>query len=355
MKRFEKKIFWSIIGFGLALPWIIGTGVKLYLQIQGKPTWPWAFFFQPHILIMSLICTVWFATPYIGLAFLARFILSRQSFFRTGYSERLIIILGGFLCGSVAAVKIFLEVFIVFDPMIFLAVSLPASYATYMLIGLLGGSLVTTAMVLLRKPTTLPNFSSTENLFAHEVPKFNLGKSLTEQELRAFIGKGADYYLKKWQPILGGQGRRRAGFNWAAFFLPGLWFPYRKMHKAAFIFYGISLIETILEEVLFVGILGKPESPFVLDFLYTIVVGIVCGAFGNIWYLSHTRKVTDEVRSKGLQEEAYFELLSKRGGTNLKKSLGFFILFLLIALVATLIVGTAIKLFPLTGLLFCPH
>ena len=119
MKRFEKKIFWCITAFGLALPWIIGIGVKLYLEIQGKPTWPWSFFFQPHILIMSLICTVWFATPYIGLAFLARFILPRQSFFRTGYLERLIIILGGFVCGSVAAVKIFLSVFWEFDPIIF--------------------------------------------------------------------------------------------------------------------------------------------------------------------------------------------------------------------------------------------
>ena len=191
MKRFEKKIFWCITAFGLALPWIIGIGVKLYLQIQGKPTWPWAFFFQPHILIMSLICTVWFATPYIGLALLAWFILSRRSFFRTGYLERLIIILGGFLCGSVAAVKIFLSVFWEFDPIIFLAVSLPASYATYMLIGLLGGSVVATVMVLLRKPPP--------------PPKFNSIKNLNEQEVGAFIGKEADYYFKKWQPILEGQ------------------------------------------------------------------------------------------------------------------------------------------------------
>jgi len=307
MKNPERKIFWSITGFGLALPWIIGTGVKLYLEIQGKPTWPWAFFFQPHILIMSLICTVWFSTPYIGLAFLARFILSRQSFFRTGYLERLIIILGGFLCGSVAAVKIFLEVFIVFDPMIFLAVSLPAFYATYMLIGLLGGSVVATVVVLLRK--------------APSPPKINSIKNLNEQEVGAFIGKEADYYFKKWQPILEGRGRW-AGFNWAAFFLTDLWLAYRKMYKAIFVYYGAKIAGGILLG----AIIGKHMDSNILEILFGLAAGIVCGVFGNMWYLSRTLKVVDEIRSQGLQEDAYFQSLSKFGGTNIRLSIGLFIL-----------------------------
>jgi hypothetical protein len=317
MKRFEKKIFWCITAFGLALPWIIGTGVKLYLEIQSKPTWPWAFFFQPHIFIMSLICTVWFATPYIGLALLAWFILSRRSFFRTGYLERLIIILGGFLCGSVAAVKIFLSVFWEFDPIIFLAVSLPASYATYMLIGLLGGSVVATVMVLLRKPPS--------------PPKFNSIKNLNEQEVGAFVRKEADYYLKKWQPILEGRSQW-AGFNWAAFFLTGLWLAYRKMFKGAFIFYGIILIVSFLKWFYTFAFLFKPEPPVALNILEGLVVlvaGIICGTFGNIWYLSRTRKEINEIRTQGLQEEAYFQSLSKSGGTSLGKSLGFIILLFL--------------------------
>jgi len=320
MKRFENKIFWCITAFGLALPWIIGTGVKLYLEIQGKPTWPWAFFFQPHILIVSLICTVWFATPYIGLALLAWFILSKRSFFRTGYSERLIIILGGFLCGSVAAVKIFLSVFWEFDPIIFLAVSLPASYAAYMLIGLLGGSVVATVMVLLRKPPPPPKFNSIENL--------------SEQEVTAYVREKADYYLKKWQPILLGQGHW-AGFNWAAFFLTGLWLAYRKMFKGAFIFYGIMLIVPFLTSFYTFytfAFLGKPEPPVALDTfeaLPDLVAGIICGTFGNIWYLSHTRKAVNKIRTQGLQDEAYFQSLSKSGRTSPGKSFGFFILFIL--------------------------
>ena len=42
-----------------------------------------------------------------------------------------------------------------------------------------------------------------------------------QEELRAFVGAKADYYLVKWTPLLKGWGRS-AGFNWAAFFLTGL-------------------------------------------------------------------------------------------------------------------------------------
>lgn len=321
MKGLDKKIFWFITAFGLALPWIIGIGVKLYLEIQGKPTWPWSFFFQPHILIMSLICTVWFSTPYIGLAFLAQFILSRQSLFRTGYLERLIIILGGFLCGSVAAVKIFLGVFWEFDPIIFLAVSLPASYAPYMLIGLLGGSMVATVMAWLRKPPSPPELNSIENLNEQKVFELSSIGNFNEQEVRAFIGKEADYYLKKWQPILEGRGCW-AGFNWAAFFLTGVWLAYRKMYKATFIYYGTRIVGGI-----FLGaILGEHIESNFLEILVDLVAGIVCGTFGNIWYFFRTQKAIDGIRLPGLQEEVHLQSLSKLGETNLGLSIGLCIL-----------------------------
>jgi len=184
VKRLERKGFWFIIAYGLALPWIVGIGVKLYLQIQGKPTWPWSFFFQPHILLISILCTVWFASPYIGLAFLARFILSARSFFRTGYLERLIIILAGLLWGSVGSVKIFLAIFLPFDPLIFFAFSLPALYGDDMLIGLLGGSVVATVMVLLRKPTSPPKSDLVSQLSSKANSKFRL----TTKPRKSWVG-----------------------------------------------------------------------------------------------------------------------------------------------------------------------
>jgi hypothetical protein len=49
-----------------------------------------------------------------------------------------------------------------------------------------------------------------------------MSSTLTEPEVRAFVGPNSDYYLRAWQPALPGPGRA-SGFNIAAFFLCGLW------------------------------------------------------------------------------------------------------------------------------------
>jgi hypothetical protein len=87
--------------------------------------------------------------------------------------------------------------------------------------------------------------------------------TLNAQEVAAFVGEKAGYYLQKWRPVLDGTGNagNATGFNWAAFFLSGLWLPYRKMYRATAIFFGVILLETLFEEIIYVGILGKPEAP----------------------------------------------------------------------------------------------
>jgi uncharacterized protein DUF2628 len=150
--------------------------------------------------------------------------------------------------------------------------------------------------------------------------------TLTEQEVRAFVGPRADTYLKKWRAPLEGSGSG-TGFNWAAFLLSGLWLPYRKMYLATTILFGIILIEAIAEEVVFVGILKMDDPPASLGPLVGILVGVVCGAFGNRWYLTHAQKAVAAVREQGLSEDAYLQALSKRGGTNALAALGFLLLF----------------------------
>jgi hypothetical protein len=74
-------------------------------------------------------------------------------------------------------------------------------------------------------PYRPPNFDETP---LHEVES-NFGldaTNLTEAEIRAFVGKKADYYLASWSSVLH-HGGRRTKFNWAAFFFSGLWIPYR--------------------------------------------------------------------------------------------------------------------------------
>jgi hypothetical protein len=151
---------------------------------------------------------------------------------------------------------------------------------------------------------------------------------LAIQEIRAFVGPRADSYLKKWHGALAGDGRG-TGFNWAAFFLSGLWIPYRKMYLVALVFYGIVIAESIAEEVIFVGILGR-ETPAVVDRLSGLIAAIVCGAFGNRWYLSRVRKEISSLKTQGMPEEAILETLARRGGTSLVASIGFFLLYMTI-------------------------
>ena len=152
-------------------------------------------------------------------------------------------------------------------------------------------------------------------------------ESTEKQHLRAFVGSKAEYYLQKWSPSVEHSGHS-PGFNWAAFLLSGLWLPYRKMYRVATIFYGIIIVESIAEEALFVRILGQAETPAVLGRVVGLVAAAICGTYGNRWYLSHARKVISDVHAQGLEEHAAVEILSKRGGTSLGSSLGFFLLFM---------------------------
>ena len=161
--------------------------------------------------------------------------------------------------------------------------------------------------------------------------------NLTEEEVGAFVGSNASYYLKKWQPALevAGTAGNPTGFNWAGLFLAGLWLPYRKMYRATLIFWGILLLESLAEDVIYLGILGKSEVPGALGRSIGIIAALVCGGFGNAWYLSHAQKTISEVREQGLTGDAYFKALTSRGGTSLAASLG--VLLLGIAAMAMLV------------------
>jgi hypothetical protein len=149
------------------------------------------------------------------------------------------------------------------------------------------------------------------------------------RQLAAFVGSKAQYYLNKWAPLLR-SGTGSAGFNWAAFFLWGLWLAYRKMYKVALIFYAIIIVEAVLEQVVFVGAMGKPETPQALWPVVLLVVSLICGAYGNRWYLSHARAAVSEHSREGLPEDALLEKLSNRGGTSLAASLSIFALAIVV-------------------------
>lgn len=157
---------------------------------------------------------------------------------------------------------------------------------------------------------------------------------LSEHEIRSVVGPKADYYLKKWRELDWGW---RRGINWAAFFLSGFWLPYRKMYKAALIFYGIILLESILEWRVF-----GDETPRGLEGLVGLAAAIVCGAYGNRWYLAHATKVIMQVRAQELSGNAFMDAISKRGGTSIGAALGFFAVIVAVTFVACFVLKLCI-------------
>ncbi len=148
---------------------------------------------------------------------------------------------------------------------------------------------------------------------------------LSQREVGAFVGPNAGYYREKW-PLAGDRVGRSASFNWAAFFVPELWLAYRKMYVAASIVWGSLLIGATAEQVVFVKAIAKPRTLVLLSLLVDFLPCIVCGACGNQWYLSHTKKAVAEVRRQGLAEADYLQSLSARGGTNIAACFAFFAL-----------------------------
>lgn len=137
-----------------------------------------------------------------------------------------------------------------------------------------------------------------------------------EEDLRTFVGPNAGYYLSAWEPLLKGFGSY-AGFNMAAFFLWGLWLPYRKMYRVALLMYALLLVESLAEDAILRWVLRMPELPYRLSALVGLTIAIVFGSMANRLYLSHARRRIAQIQDQNLTPEEYRETLRRRGGTNL--------------------------------------
>ncbi|MDH4109250.1 MAG: hypothetical protein OEW35_13105 [Gammaproteobacteria bacterium] len=141
-RSWASFLVWAIAIAGIALPWCIGTGVKLYLDAQGKPTWDWLYFLHPGTLLAEIWATAWLAAPSLLLAlFAALMFCGRIEILRRfDRIEMTLVVLPSATWGGYASALVFIEMFRVFHPVAFL---LPffytVLYAGYYLLGLLVG------------------------------------------------------------------------------------------------------------------------------------------------------------------------------------------------------------------------
>ena len=68
----RKRLIWSILVVGFAIPWMVGALVKLFLDSRGVSTVDWGYFLSPKELPFSVLLTFWLGSPYVYLAFNSR-------------------------------------------------------------------------------------------------------------------------------------------------------------------------------------------------------------------------------------------------------------------------------------------
>ncbi|MGD9722699.1 MAG: DUF2628 domain-containing protein [Pirellulales bacterium] len=161
-------------------------------------------------------------------------------------------------------------------------------------------------------------------------------------ELQAFVGRKADYYLRKWAPRLESPDGE-AGFNWAAFFLTALWMAYRKMYRNAIFCIVASWVVSLGLQLLFMFVFQSKSLPASAAVISNIMFCLVCGVLGNSWYLAHAQRKIAAARAQGLDGPILMSTLQQRGGTSWWAVLGLMfgpglILFALLMLLAVMLV-----------------
>ena len=149
-------------------------------------------------------------------------------------------------------------------------------------------------------------------------------------DIRDFAGRNADYYLKRWAPVLLGR-RRLCGFNPAAFVFGIFWFAYRKMYFMIVMVLFISVIMSPIERQLLAWFHYRGSEQTVST-VSALTLSSIAGVFGNRIYLWHALRKIDRVRRGGLSAAERGRRLARVGGVSLVSGLA--IPFLVFALVA---------------------
>jgi hypothetical protein len=169
-------------------------------------------------------------------------------------------------------------------------------------------------------------------------------ESLAEDEVRAYAGRNAEYYVARWAAA---RAPRRSfetnpslfatGFNWAAFFLGVAWLAYRKLWVHAAVLGVVVLCGSLGTDLVYRAFLGREDLPWLVKSAWW-VIGLICGAVGNRWVLARAARIAAEVRSKGVPPEDGLRELGARGGTNFPAALVLVVAFLVACLLEAVLV-----------------
>lgn len=124
---------------------------------------------------------------------------------------------------------------------------------------------------------------------------------ITENELKLFMGKNANYYLNKWQT-------KNKSWNWAAFLVGIFWMGFRKMYFHSFIFLGVLLVVKILENIYHLNL--------TLSIVFFNCAFIYLGLFANSLYYNFCKHKILKIKMKYQDLNTQEQEIRRVGGTS---------------------------------------
>lgn len=126
---------------------------------------------------------------------------------------------------------------------------------------------------------------------------------LAEEDVRAFVGPNADYYLQAWSAVDPNGGLQALRWNWPAFFLNVLWLLYRRMYKYFWISLAALFVGGMAEGAI-EALMGIPPGPQWFDLVINLGVACFFGAFGTWFYYRHTAWTIAQTKAHHTSAEA---------------------------------------------------
>ena len=142
LEQSTKHVFWGIVISSMLTPWLVGFAIKAYLMTQAAPTVPIKYFIG-----FALPLSVWWAIPFIVLAFVARISLNKRALSKKDRDSRLTVILVAHGFGLFGMEMVFREVFIVWD-VVWVILPVQLAYGAAIIVGAVVGWLFTKAIAI---------------------------------------------------------------------------------------------------------------------------------------------------------------------------------------------------------------
>lgn len=127
---------------------------------------------------------------------------------------------------------------------------------------------------------------------------------LDVDEIKIFVGKNSDYYIKKWNSSK--NPNKSGGWNWAAFFAGLFWLGYRKMYAVLYSILGVFIVIDIIQALLKVDLNRGIAS----------ATAFVMGTTGNAFYFKHMNKRINKIKIESYSREASERDIQKLGGAS---------------------------------------